>query len=84
LWDRLEPARPLGLVDKAYVVLPLPQSRGTDDNVRLRDVAARVESSDKVFCRFDTRVRMAFLKSFSLDETVCESGKNSDIFGLAS
>lgn len=83
LWNGLEPAWPPGLVDKAYVVLPLPQGRCTDDNVRLRDVTARVESSDEVFCRFDTRVGMAFPKSFGLDETVCESGKNGDIFGLA-
>lgn len=83
MWDGLEPAWPPGLVDESHVVLPLSQGRRTDDNIRLCNLVAGVEFSDEVFCRFDIRIGMAFPQSFRLDQTISESGKNSDVFSLA-
>ena len=83
MWDGLKPAWPPGRVDESHVVLPLSQGRCTDDDIRLRDITARVELSDKVFCRFDTRIWMALPQSFGFDQTISQSGKNSDIFRLA-
>jgi hypothetical protein len=62
----------------------LSQSRRADDNVCLCDITARVELFDEVFYRFDTRIGMTLLQPFSFDQTVSQSGKNSNIFSLAS
>jgi hypothetical protein len=84
VWNGLEPAWPPRLVDESHVVLPLSQGRRTHDNIRLRNIAARVEFPNKVFCRFYTRIGMAYPQPFDFDKTISQCGNNSDIFSLAS
>ena len=84
MWNGVEPAWPPYLVDESHIVLPLSQGRRTNDNIRLRNITTRVELFDEVFCRFDTRIGMAFPQPFCFDQTVSQSGNNGDIFILAS
>jgi hypothetical protein len=70
MWNGFEPAWSPSLVDESHVVLSLSQGRRTDDNIRLRNIAARVEFPDEVLCRFDTQIRVASPQLFGFDKAV--------------